>query len=552
MRSGAERRRDRAAPRPPLPPRPGHVVVLGAAPPADTGSATGGLMEATEGRLPRTEEEPARDRPVAAGRRRVGAAAHVEAAAAGRRTRPGAVRPRPGGEPSRLPLTAPRQPAGSLGARRGEGPRAADPAPRRRPPLPPGVPWLPGAGHGRRRGRSRLFVGALAVVVAAAAASVQWGRVPSPLPVRLAGAAVVRVAGQAPALPWPPSGQAALSVPSLGRVITPGPQAPVPIASLVKIMTAYVVLRDHPLAPGDQGPAITMGADDQRDAADDARRNETSVPVTAGEVLTERQVLDGLLVHSANNLADTLARWDAGSVPAFVAEMNATAAQLGMVSTTYVDANGFGLPDGRQSVSTAADQLRVAAAMANPTFAAVVAQRTVTLPLVGTVTNYVPSIGQDGIVGGKSGFTQASMGCEVLAAVREVGGRSVLMLAAALGQPAPDPLGSADHVDRALLDAAGSSLVVVRAVAAGEQVARVEVPWGGGVATGAAASLTLVAWPGDVIRRSLRPRPLHPGSPAGSDAGVLDVVDGVERSSVPVRTVATVPGVPLAWRLFRL
>ena len=63
--------------------------------------------------------------------------------------------------------------------------------------------------------------------------------------------------------------------------------------------------------------------------------------VQPGEKLNERQLLDGLLVHSANNLADVLAQWDAGSIPAFVAKMNATATSLGMTHTHYADASGL-------------------------------------------------------------------------------------------------------------------------------------------------------------------------------------------------------------------
>ncbi len=65
------------------------------------------------------------------------------------------------------------------------------------------------------------------------------------------------------------------------------------------------------------------------------------MPVQPGEELTERQLLNGLLVHSANNFADVLAQWDAGTMPAFVAKMNAAAAALGMAHTHYADASGL-------------------------------------------------------------------------------------------------------------------------------------------------------------------------------------------------------------------
>ena len=118
--------------------------------------------------------------------------------------------------------------------------------------------------------------------------------------------------------------------PAARRHLESGPEAAVPIASLTKIMTAYLTLRDHPLAPDAQGPMLTMtrrrpGRSVRRRGA----RAPTNVPVQPGEVLTERQLLNGLLVHSANNFADVLARWDAGTVPAFVAKMNAAAAALG-------------------------------------------------------------------------------------------------------------------------------------------------------------------------------------------------------------------------------
>ncbi len=76
-----------------------------------------------------------------------------------------------------------------------------------------------------------------------------------------------------------------------------------------------------------------------------------------------------------------------------------------------------------------------AAGMAIPTFAKVVDKATVTLPLVGTVNNIVTQIGSNGVVGIKSGYTSQAGACMVLAGYRTIGGRSVLVLALALGQP---------------------------------------------------------------------------------------------------------------------
>ena len=62
------------------------------------------------------------------------------------------------------------------------------------------------------------------------------------------------VAGSVPAMPWPAVGEAAVSVPALGVTLTPATEPQVPIASLTKIMTAYLTLRDHPLAPTRRAP----------------------------------------------------------------------------------------------------------------------------------------------------------------------------------------------------------------------------------------------------------------------------------------------------------
>ena len=103
-----------------------------------------------------------------------------------------------------------------------------------------------------------------------------------------------------------------------------------PVASLTKMMTAYLVLTDHPLSATEQGPSFTMTAADVADWDNAVDTDQSNVEVALGEVLTERQLLEGLLVHSANNFADILAEWDAGSMAAFVTKMNATALTLGM------------------------------------------------------------------------------------------------------------------------------------------------------------------------------------------------------------------------------
>ena len=149
--------------------------------------------------------------------------------------------------------------------------------------------------------------------------------------------------------------------------------------------------------------------------------------IEVGEQLTERQMLEAMLTQSANDIAYSLAVWDAGSVDAFVVKMNALAASLGTTDTHYVDASGYD----PATVSSASDVLRVAAVgMAIPTFAEIVALTQVTLPLAGTLHNIVAEIGVDGVIGVKSGYTSQAGACMVLAADRVIDGRTLLVLVA--------------------------------------------------------------------------------------------------------------------------
>jgi serine-type D-Ala-D-Ala carboxypeptidase (penicillin-binding protein 5/6) len=433
--------------------------------------------------------------------------------------------------------------------------RAIEPvwsAPPLRVPSTPGPGPAPSSmGTTRRRSRRRRRVPwPIPVLAVGSMSAVLWLQVTRPMPqprLTLTTTGVFSVPGTAPVLPWPAVGQGAVAVPSAGVLVSSAGETPVPVASLTKVMTAYLVLEDHPLAPTASGPSIVMTAADVQDDAADEAANDTSIPLTAGQSFTERQLLDGLLVHSANDFADALAQWDAGSAAAFVAKMNATAASMGMSATHYVDPSGIDPSD----TSTAADQLRLAErAMSIPTFAAVVAQPSITLPGDGSLINYVPDVGTDGVVGVKSGFTQQAMGCVVLAADREVTGRQVLVLSAVTGQPGPDPLGAADSSALSLIDAATGGLGFVTLVSSGSREATVFAPWSERrVMANTASAVTVLSWPGTQWSYTFSPRAPHGAVEAGETVAVLTVGDGSRRFEVPVRTVAALPSPPMSWRL---
>ena len=81
---------------------------------------------------------------------------------------------------------------------------------------------------------------------------------------------------------WPASGVSAAGISGIGVLPGPGASQPVPIASVAKVMTAYVILRDHPLGAGEPGPAIVVQPSEAAAYPAQVRNGDSLVPVTAG------------------------------------------------------------------------------------------------------------------------------------------------------------------------------------------------------------------------------------------------------------------------------
>jgi serine-type D-Ala-D-Ala carboxypeptidase (penicillin-binding protein 5/6) len=291
------------------------------------------------------------------------------------------------------------------------------------------------------RRKPRIRAGGLLVAIAAIAAALGF-QVPAPSssaaapPLDAHGSEQRGALGDATSSAvWPADGQAAFIRTGQSGIQAGPNQHAAPIASVAKVMTAYLVLRDHPLRLGQDGPTITLTDADVADTDRRRGQGESVVPIAAGEQLTERQALLALLLPSANNIAAVLARWDAGSVDRFVARMNATARSLGMTRTRYTDPSGYD----DATVSTAADQVRVVdRAMLLPVFASIVATARATLPVAGAVQNTNTLLGHNGFVGVKTGSTDAAGSCFAFRVIRWIGGKRTTITGVVLGQPGHD------------------------------------------------------------------------------------------------------------------
>ncbi|MEU7029800.1 D-alanyl-D-alanine carboxypeptidase [Streptomyces sp. NPDC046275] len=336
-------------------------------------------------------------------------------------------------------------------------------------------------------------------------------------------------------MPWPSEGQGAAEVEGVGSLGTYGPQKPAPIASVAKTMTAYVILRDHPIKGNADGPEIEV----DRTAGEQAKaKDESTAPIKEGQTYSEKELLQLLMIPSGNNVARLLARWDAGSEAAFVDKMNAAAKELGMTGSTYTD------PSGLQSttVSTPLDQLKLAkAVMQYDVFREIVDMPNVTIDGIPTrIENNNTILLEPGVTGIKTGSSTPAGGNLLWAANTVVDGQKRRILGIVMGaKDAPQLYQKLDLaianslkvIQKAQADVASAAVVTK-----GQVVGYVDDGLGGRTPVVSTKDLKAVGWPG--LKVSLRlgdggKKPPH-AAKAGDVVGQVSIGTGTGAVSAPV------------------
>ncbi|MEC4015316.1 D-alanyl-D-alanine carboxypeptidase [Streptomyces sp. H27-D2] len=371
----------------------------------------------------------------------------------------------------------------------------------------------------------------IAVLLAVVFAVVQAAR-PLPTPtLPLTAPATHTFDGAKPAMPWPTEGQGYVEVTGLGSLGTYGAQKPLPIGSVAKVMTAYVILKEHPLKVGEKGPLIPV----DKKAEDDASAEGESVldTVKAGDKINELEAIKAIMIPSANNIARLLARWDGGSETAFVKKMNAAAKDLGMKNTTYTDPSGLR----EATVSTAVDQVKLGKmAMQIPALKAVTKLPSFKDTSGKTWQNYNRLVPYDGAVGIKTGSTTKAGGNLLFAGEKQVGGTTQLIVGAVLGQHKPSIIDTVNAASKKVLLAAQATLKSTTVVKKGDVVGKVDDGLGGTTPVIATKDVTAVGWSGLKVRLALNDggKTVPHEAKAGTVVGTLTVGSGPGQVKVPV------------------
>lgn len=293
------------------------------------------------------------------------------------------------------------------------------------------------------------------------------------------------------------------------------------IASTTKIMTAILILEQcSPESP----VQITKEA---------TNIEGSSLYLQEGEILSVRDLLYGLMLHSGNDAAAALARFCDGSLESFAARMNDKARQLDLKNTHF--ANPHGLDDGG-NYSTARDMARLAAyAMENPDFRRIVSTKSITLGKRQLVNHNRLLWQYDGAAGIKTGYTKAAG--RILVSAAERNGRRLI----AVTISAPNDWN--DH--KQLLDYGFSAYENVPVLTAGKSVLSVPVLSGQAASVSAVPrdsfSCPLAAGEQLTVQLQLPPFVFAP-TEAGSHAGWARIlIDGHETGKQELFWAESIP-----------
>lgn len=356
--------------------------------------------------------------------------------------------------------------------------------------LTPAGPRPPDLLAGRRRRALRPGTVApplllLLLVAAYAAVTLLWPL--NAVTPRVTPLVVQPVAAPAASPAWPAQGEAAVAVQGMPDVLSSA-EAPESIASITKVVTALLVLERLPLAPGEQGPTYAFTQADSDDYWQYRFRGESSLDVPVDGTLTELQMLQGMLIASANNYAQRLASDLWPSNADFAAAANRYLSDRGISGVTIVN------PTGIESGNTATPAALIALAekaLQNPVIADIVRTTEMSLPGAGTFKNGNPLLADPGVVGIKTGTLDA---WNLLSAKDlTVGGVTVRTYAAVLGQPGPD---ERDQASRDLYTRLAEEVQLRTSVPAGTVVGKVSTLWGEDVSLVTAADAQNVLWNG--------------------------------------------------------
>ncbi|MCU1437054.1 MAG: D-alanyl-D-alanine endopeptidase [Naasia sp.] len=370
--------------------------------------------------------------------------------------------------------------------------------------------------------------------------SAALAELPDAAPVLIA-APVAAPPAAAPAFPGFGSG-AVGAVGFDGVLASSGEQGPMPMASITKVITALVVLDAEPLGAGEPGPDIRFTQADVDLYHDVLAHNGSVQPVSAGLVLTERQALEAVLVPSAGNYAESLARWAYGTEAAFLAAARTWLDARGLTETVVVEPTGIS-PDNRSTPANLVELGKLA--LAQPAVAEIVARPTATADGIGVMANTNKLLGILGVDGIKTGTTDEAGACLLFATDFTVGSRTVTLIGVVLGGPTHPTLNAGIA---ALIESVIPGFTEVTLTTSGRAYATYETAWGETATAVAMATETALVWSDAPVTAAVDVQPVEE-APAGAEVGAVTATAGATTVVVPLQLDREIDAPDFWWRV---
>jgi D-alanyl-D-alanine carboxypeptidase (penicillin-binding protein 5/6) len=334
---------------------------------------------------------------------------------------------------------------------------------------------------------------------------------------------------------WPAYGQSAIGLNNLGVLASSGTQQTVPMASTAKLITGICVLSKKPLIVGQKGPLITLTQSDVQIYEKYLGQGGSVVAVVSGEQITEYQMLQAMLLPSADNIADSLAIWAFGSLSNYNAYANQYLKTAGLTNTRVgVDASGYD----PSSATSASDLVRLGEmSNQNPVIAEVVGQSSATnIPIVGNVHNINVLLGYKNINGIKTGNTDQAGGVFVSSSTIIVNKKPVNVFTAIMGAPS---LWDALHSSASLVASAQSNFAsppTLDNIHAGSVIGGYIVPWSNQKINAVASkSVNVEAWKGTKVAALITLNPIT------LSTSTKDIVGNISTQSSLLKTSSSTP-----------
>lgn len=436
------------------------------------------------------------------------------------------------------------------------GSSAAAVAPADPQPSSPETPHVdPARRRRRRRVRALVALVVAALVLGGAGAYAGWALNAPISPATASWHAPEVDPGAAAAVATPHDGEWAISVSGGDAYLgagassipaTSGPQDPVPIASITKLITAMAILDAKPISGTDAGPTLTFGAADHALYDHYYTLGCVIAPMPTGSTMSERDTLSTMLVISACNYAEAAADWAFGSDSAAVGAIRSWLAAKGLTHTTIVEPTGI---DDRDR-STPSDMIALGKlAEANPVIASIVSQGSlaVSSPAITGIdtSNTNTLLGEYGVDGIKTGTLDAGSDLLYSSNLVVAPGVELSVVGVVLDGASHE---SVDGDVESLLASLQQGFHTIALGSEGDVLGTYRTRWGDSAEIALDDSPTVTTWSDTPITSSMSVAPLTTGTD-GRTVGTVTWKAGRTTVTAPIVLRGTIRPPSAWWRL---